>query len=99
MALSYQVPYVNKISMRLLETTISHRCTSPVYVMRLSRAVVTVPLGCVGVASVVGRIAHSVIKAVVKLYMLSKKRQVGKDGDFGGVEFYCTCFDLEALYT
>ena len=71
----------------LRETIISR--TSPVCVTRLSS--VSVPLSCIGAASTVKKIAHSVIKTVVNLYILKVKQNVKcecRRGFVTGMEVY-----------
>lgn len=75
-----------EISKWIRETTIFDRRTSPECVVRFSSETVAFPLNCVGAASAVKRIAHSVIKIVVSLYILTIKENVKclKTGTSGG---------------
>lgn len=71
----------------LCEIIIPHQRTSPVCVVRLS----IVPLSCIGAASTVKRIAHSVIKTVVNLYILKVEQNVKcacRRGFVTGMEVY-----------
>lgn len=87
----------------LRETIISHQRTSPVCVTRFSS--VAVPLSCIGAASTVKRIAHSVIKTVVNLYILKVKQNVkcacrrGFVTGNGGLLALALMYNFEALYT